>query len=188
MKTWTETLTLAALAATLTLAGCADDAPGSMIQADAPEPGDPAVYAPDGWPLQIGDRISHAEHTRLFDAGFDVWKFALALNLVDGRVYAARIDHDPTKLGDYPNVYRGHFPIQFGDWMQGEEPGLPPKYHGKIEYYPPPPPPPVDYTKSNVVVLPPGMFGPDGRVLELDPNHVPLPPDLLTWPDTERHR
>ena len=37
MKTWTETLTLAALAATLTLAGCAEDGPGSMIEADAPQ-------------------------------------------------------------------------------------------------------------------------------------------------------
>ena len=37
MKTWTETLTLAALAATLTLAGCQDDGPGSMIEADEAE-------------------------------------------------------------------------------------------------------------------------------------------------------
>ena len=37
MKTWTETLTLAALAATLTLAGCIEDAPESMIEADAPQ-------------------------------------------------------------------------------------------------------------------------------------------------------
>ena len=33
----TETLTLAALAVTLTLAGCAEDGPGSMIEADAPQ-------------------------------------------------------------------------------------------------------------------------------------------------------
>lgn len=36
MKTWTETLTVAALAVlfTLPLAGCAEDAPGSMTEAD----------------------------------------------------------------------------------------------------------------------------------------------------------
>ena len=37
MKTWTETLTLAALAATLTLAGCAEDGPANMIEAAAPQ-------------------------------------------------------------------------------------------------------------------------------------------------------
>ncbi|MDE0073790.1 MAG: hypothetical protein F4X13_04135 [Gammaproteobacteria bacterium] len=185
MKAWT--LTAAALAATLTLAGCAEDAPG-VAAVPEPEPGDPAIYAPDGWPLQIGDRISGAEQTRLYYEGFDVWKWALALNLVGDRVYAALIENDPTKLGDYPYVYRGHFPIRFPDWIRDEEPYLASKYHGKIEYYPTPPPPPVDYAKRNVVVLDPGMFGPDGRIQKLDPNHVPDSPDPLMWPDYPERR
>ena len=141
MKTRTETVTLAALAVlfTLPLAGCAEDGPDSMTEADAPEPGDPAVYAPDGWPLQIGDRISSEEWVRLRafrTPGLARGPAGLfpSLNLVGDRVYAPLID-----LFEDPWMYRGHFPVRFPERMRVQEPDLPPEFHGRIEYYTPPP-------------------------------------------------
>ena len=206
MKAWT--LTAAALAATLTLAGCAEDAPG-VAAVPAPAPGDPAIYAPDGWPLQIGDRVSYAEKYRLWNE-FELpdlppikgtpiwrgivplhpspWKGYLALHLVGDQVYAAMIEHDPTKVGDYPYVYRGHFPIRFPDGMRTRESDLPPEYHGKVEYatWPPDPLRPGD-SLGHYVVLP-GQYDADGRVQKLDPNYVPDSPDPLMWPDYPERR
>ena len=51
----TRTLALAAVLAGLV--ACTEDGPDVAAAPDV-VPGDPAVYAPDGWPLQIGDRIS----------------------------------------------------------------------------------------------------------------------------------
>lgn len=141
MKTWTEPPTLAALAVlfTLPLAGCAEDGPDSMTEADAPEPGDPAVYAPDGWPLQIGDRISSEVLVRLREFRTPGLSWGPAgiypsLNLVGGRVYAPLID-----VYESPFMYRGHFPVRFPESMRVQEPDMPPEFHGKIEYYTPPP-------------------------------------------------
>ena len=64
MKTWTETPTLAALAVlfTLPLAGCAEDGPGSMIEAE-PETFEAAtVYEI----VSIGGRLSHPGEQAVF--------------------------------------------------------------------------------------------------------------------------
>ena len=195
MKAWT--LTAAALAA---LTACTDDGPDVAAVPDA-VPGDPAVYAPDGWPLQIGDRVSWREIARLheqfqlpglpragesdFTAVSSAWRAYTALNLVGDRVYAALFHKDP-KLGDYPDVYLGHFPTRFRESIRRQEPDLPPEYHGKVEYYTRPAPPPPDPNEPYVmktVVIDPGMWDADGRVLKLDPDYVPEPPDPLRWPD-----
>ena len=207
MKAWT--LTAAALAATLTLAGCAEDGPVGMIEADTITHGDPAIYAPDGWPLKIGDRISYAEYERLFDEfqlpGIEpraVPKFPgardgrpisspwtrgpVAMHLVGDRVYAALIHFDP-KVGEYDRVYRGHFPKRFEEYMRHYEPDLPSEYHGKVEYYPTVPltsAPPV-----HIVIDPDNpVRDADGKRLRLDPDWTPYPINRSAWPHYPERR
>ncbi|MDE0659886.1 MAG: hypothetical protein OXI79_09605 [Gammaproteobacteria bacterium] len=211
MRTWTNILPLAALAVlfTLTLAGCAEDGPVSMIETDTITPGDPVIYAPDGWPLQIGDRISIADYERLFDEfqlpGIEPRAVPLnpgardgrpwsspwtrrgpAMNLVGGRVYAALIEYAP-KVGEYDRVYRGHFPRRFKDFMRHYEPDLPSEYHGKVEYYPTVPltsAPPV-----HIVVDPDNpVRDADGKRLRLDPDWTPYPINRSAWPDYAERR
>ncbi|MDE2678264.1 MAG: hypothetical protein OXI76_10190 [Gemmatimonadota bacterium] len=194
MKAWTETLALAALAVlfTLTLAGCEDAAPGVAATPD-PAPGDPAIYAPDGWPLQMGERVSYAEMGRvsslfrLPERPRTRWSYwGGSLNLVGDRVYAARFDYDPTKVGDYDFVYRGHFRIRFEEWKREYEPELPPEFHGKVEYYYQPisRPPPV----TSVYDSSKPTHDTDGRRLRLDPDWVPYPTNLRVWPDYPERR
>ena len=149
MKNWTNSIALALMAATLTLtAACTEDGPGSVADVPAPEPGDPAIYAPDGWPLQIGDRISRQENSRLrskFQTPGFTWSTRHAptsLHVVGGRVYAPVFQKDYTKVGEYVRVYRGHFRVRLPESMREQEPDLPPEFHGRIEYYTPPPPSP----------------------------------------------
>jgi len=147
MKTWI--LTAAALAAALTLAGCAEDRPASIVGADAPVPGDPAIYAPDGWPLQIDDPVSWQTLVELHErfqlplrhsaeehGRFHPWKLeTTGMHLVEGRVYSPRYeDSDPTRIGNSTWVYRGHFPALFHEWLRNTESDLPPEFHGKVEY------------------------------------------------------
>ena len=203
-----------ALAALLVLGGCRDDR-SDPAGPPEPETGDPAIYAPDGWPLKIGDRISSAELDRLFDefelpglprtwgeAGHtprssyidpsdhysSPWRNYVALNLVGDGVYAALIDYDPTKLGDYDLVYLGHFRIRFSERRRFAESDLPPEFRGRVEYYTPPPPPPPDPNKSLTVVIDRTVWDADGRRLKLNSDWVMLPPDRLKWPDYRERR
>jgi len=179
MKPRKDTLILAAFAVlfTLPLAGCSEDSL-DVAAVPEPEPGDPAFYAPDGWPLQIGDRISSEEWRRLYTEFRLPWPGPivdrsgywpqprrgvslgtpwddLGLNLVGDRVYAAMIG-----LDDEQNlVYRGHFRIRFRESMRHFEPELPSEYHGKVEYYTGRPP-----------------MNPNRKIG--DP-----PPNTLAWPD-----
>ena len=52
--------TLALALATLAHAACLEGGPHVAAAPDA-APGDPAVYAPEGWPLEICDRLSSEE-------------------------------------------------------------------------------------------------------------------------------
>ena len=192
-KAWTLA---AAIVTLLPLGACTDDAGGAAVPPE-PEPGDPAVYAPDGWPLRVGDRVSWERQVELRErfrlpglprgdesGPSSAWEDYEGLNLVGDRVYAALFQSDP-KLGEYLYVYRGHFPIRFEEWMRRTESHLPPEYHGKVEYYTvlrlPYVPHPDDPIKT--IVLDPGMWDSDGRLLKLDPNYVPRPPDPRRWPD-----
>ena len=132
---------LAVLAALLTLAACKDspDATASPEVATAPEattPGDPARYAPKGWPLQIGDEVTTAEWDRLgqefpsLNAGRDGY----ALHLVGDVVYSAKWGW--THEGGYRHVYEGHFPAIVPLPYKQREHTLPPRFHGKITYVP----------------------------------------------------
>ena len=192
------------LAAMLALAACTEGGPDV---AGAPDvaPGDPAVYAPEGWPLKIGDRMSLREHSRFLltrhrlplpppgesAAGFmgphpitSPWgSYVSGMHLVEGRVYAPLFQGDP-KVGEYPMVYLGHFRRRFNEGLRRTESDLPPEYHGRIEYYPlPPPAPRIIGEPLPIVVIPPGTWSADGRQLKPDPDFLPHPIDALMWPD-----
>ena len=149
MKAWT--LTAAAIAATLTLAGCIEDAPG-VAAVPEPAPGDPAIYAPDGWPLQIGDKFSTRRFRELakeFPSPGGVW----AVNVVNGRTYAGRFGSGSGTLPDEDlsdpqlafvheiglgshHVYEGHFPATVPERYREDEHLLPEHLQGRIEYHP----------------------------------------------------
>ena len=146
MKNWTNSIALALMAATLTLtAACTEDGPGSVADAPTPEPGDPAIYAPDGWPLQIGDRVSwktmgdlHTQFRLPLAGERSPWTLIVGgLHLVEDRVYAPRLE--ALSDSEWPDlwVYRGHFPIRFEAFLRNTESDLPPEFHGKVEYQTP---------------------------------------------------
>ena len=151
MKTWTEPPPLAALAVlfTLPMAGCVNDGPDVAAAPDA-EPGDPAIFAPDDWPLQIGDKVSNRRGREL-NKEFPGLGNVGAINVVNGRTYGARWGHgagflpdeDPWiverygRLGSH-RIYEGHFPEKVSDrYWQYERERLPKRFHGRIEYYEP---------------------------------------------------
>ena len=106
MKAWT--LTAAAIAAALTLAGCAEDGPDVVAVPDA-EPGDPAIYAPDGWPLEIGEHVAWSAKGKLFDR-FPNRGGIFAVRSVDGEVYSARFRGPRFCEGEGVHfVYEGHY-------------------------------------------------------------------------------
>ena len=199
----------AGLAAILALAACTEGGPDV---AGAPDvaPGDPAVYAPEGWPLKIGDRMSSSELSRFLltrhrlplpppgesAAGFIVnhplpspWSdYVSGMHLVEGRVYAPLFQVDP-KVGEYPMVYLGHFRRRFHEVLRATESDLPPEYHGRIEYYPlPPPAPRIIGEPLPRVVIPAGAWSADGRQLKPYPDAVTFPVNPLVWPDYTARR
>ncbi len=153
MKNWTNSIALALMAATLTLtAACTEDGPGSVADAPEPEPGDPAIYAPDGWPLQIGDKVSSRRRQEL-GAEFPGMGGVYGINVVNGRTYGARFGVGDGYLPDedfsdpqmarwrdagYPGshyIYEGHYRKTVSDvWWQYEH-QLPEHLHGRIEYH-----------------------------------------------------
>ena len=135
MKAWTLTATAAALAA---LAACTDDAPDVAAAPDV-VPGDPAVYAPDGWPLQIGDPVPDDYPRGPVWRDFVRYRGINGMHLVGDRVYGARF----REMRPGPNIYEGHFPTKarWGpkrDRAESEHRWLPERFRGKIEYEPPP--------------------------------------------------
>ena len=156
MKNWTNSIALALTAATLTLtAACTDDGPGSVAVVPDPEPGDPAIYAPDGWPLQIGDKVSYRRKQEL-GSQFPGLGSVYGISVVNGRTYGARWGNGAGFLPDedfsnpqHPQlaqrrslglgfhfIYEGHFPMTVNDWYwQHEKDLLPEHLHGRIEYH-----------------------------------------------------
>lgn len=151
MKTRTLTLAAAALAATLA-AGCTGDGRPDIAAVPDAEPGDPAAYAPDGWPLQIGDKIS-SRRRRELSATAPGLGGVEGINVVDGRTYGARFGYGVGFLPDedFSNatvawelqhslpgrhyIYEGHFPEKVADTHWQHEHRLPEDLHGRIEYY-----------------------------------------------------
>ena len=69
---------------------------------------DPAIYAPDGWPLRIGDRVTAEDRDRLRKEFLSPYHWAI--HVVGDQLYAARWDW-PDEPHDYSRlVYAGHFP------------------------------------------------------------------------------
>lgn len=152
----TTTTTTAALLTALALAGC-KDAPATSGTSAAPEPpvpGDPAHYAPDGWPLQIGDKLTEQRFNETRGDGFLGFHGLVAIHAVDGDVFSARFqrmdgrlpgsDQGPTRHW----VYEGHFPgilaTPTTDAARAEL-ALPLEFRGKIEYMEAGPPLGEDY-------------------------------------------
>ena len=128
--------------------------------AEAAIPGDPAVFAPPGWPLRIGDTITDAEWIeldRMVENEGPVARFRggeyysalglVALHLLGDQVYSA----DFAAVYSWGNrrvwpdrdgfVYRGHFPAEERVGPQEDnEHELPPEFRGKIDFPDPKPP------------------------------------------------
>ena len=146
---------LPALAVALA-AGCEDRPAADIADSDTPEPGDPAVYAPDGWPLKIGDRISDGRRFEL-ESQFPSIGGMEAIHVIGGQAYGARftdedglVPDDDWARGLNPGyrermeamgladarhfVYAGHFPERVPQAFRENEHRLPRHLHGHIEY------------------------------------------------------
>ena len=117
--------------------GCGDAPSVDILATEAPEPGDPAIFAPPGWPLEVGDRVTDTvrEQLRKEFLSPHYW----AIHVVGNQLYAAQWDW-PDEPHDYSRlVYAGHFPVKMPWHSRDEEENLPERFHGKIEYEPRPP-------------------------------------------------
>ena len=137
MKAWTGSIALGVMAAILTLAGCSEDTPGDVASVTEPAPGDPAIYAPDGWPLQIGDVISVNRRQEL-DRQYGRFANLNHVQVVGDDVYSSRfrwLDGPPGDDGWPPYQYEGHF-LQLANPVcnpRGRS-GEPEKLLGKVRY------------------------------------------------------
>lgn len=126
--------TLAATAALLFMAACRDGPRAAIVEAELPEPGDPAVYAPDGWPLQIGAIVTLEERDRLDDEFLS--PHVRAIHVVGEQVYAAEWEWPEEHDGYTRLLYAGHFPFTVPWHYRKDERLLPDRFHGKITYEP----------------------------------------------------
>ena len=134
MKTSTNTFSLAAVVATLSLTACLDE-PANIAPdvAEDAAPGDPAVFAPDGWPLKIGEATTYDQRIRLQNE-FLTYNGIVGMHLVGGQVFGAEYSSV-----NGSRVYLGHFPKKASwEWDVAErERIVPERFRGKIEYGPP---------------------------------------------------
>ena len=132
-ETWAPLLTVALAIA---FAACRDASPASIVDADTPVPGDPAIYTPDGWPLRIGDRVTEEDRDRLREEFLS--PYGWPIHVAGDQLYAARWDW-PDEPHDYSRlVYAGHLPATMPWSARDEEQDLPQRFHGRIEYDPTP--------------------------------------------------
>ena len=110
------------------------------------EPGDPGVYAPPGWPVKIGDAVTHERRHELRDHFLsDI--MGTALHVVGDTVYAARWAWPPLpetaeqwRLTDPASyrfgIYRGHFAVDPQPSYRRDhfESVLPKRFHDRIIY------------------------------------------------------
>ena len=131
-KWWPIRRGLLTVALAIALAACGDAPHASIVDAGVPVPGDPAIYAPDGWPLRIGDRVTDEDRDRLRKEFLSPYQWAI--HVVGDQLYAARWDW-PDEPHDYSRlVYAGHFPATMPWYARDEEQDLPQRFHGRIEY------------------------------------------------------
>ena len=124
------------VALAIAFAACRDAPTASIVDADLPVPRNPAIYAPDGWPLRIGDRVSDEDRDRLRKEFLSPYQWAI--HVVGDQLQAARWDW-PDEPHDYSRlVYAGHFPATMPWYARDEEQDLPQRFHGRIEYDPTP--------------------------------------------------
>lgn len=83
MKTWTDSIALAALAATLTLAGCTEDGPGSMIEADAPEEAKTHLTAAELSESLAAGQMPNIDWVTWYDDGLSPEVFPLELRTTE---------------------------------------------------------------------------------------------------------
>ena len=109
------------VALAIAFAACLDGPPASIVDVDVPVPGDPAIYAPDGWPLRIGDRVTDEDRDRLRKEFLSPYQWAI--HVVGDQLQAARWDW-PDEPHDYARlVYAGHFPATMPWYARDEEQG-----------------------------------------------------------------
>lgn len=83
----------------------------------------PVIYAPDGWPLKIGDLVTDEDRDRLRKEFVSPYQWAF--HVVGDQLYAARWDW-PDEPHDYSRlVYAGHFPATMPWYARDEEQGPP---------------------------------------------------------------
>ena len=145
MKHTKKTITAFGIASlvilTLVIAvACGPDAPKTTFTPEEPVGGASAIYAPDSWPLEIGDTIMSKEWGDLRSQFPSVLHLGDGLRVVDGVAYEAHMRSvdvvepgaDPlTALIGY--VYQGHVPITFF-WIHDDQ-VLPPEIEGVREIY-----------------------------------------------------
>ena len=172
------TRTLAAALALVSLAACRE-AGGDLASLPEPEPGDPSFFAPDGWPLQVDDRISYRRQENIHSQ-FPSFGGAHGLHTADGIVYAAHYRYAEGTMDDETEprhilvnshlVYEGHFPKEFPASLRRFEDNLPGHLRGSLVYYSVPPKHPHRKDRapesSFVDLGAPVVVGPDGRPIE----------------------
>lgn len=137
-RRWTSATTVAlvvGLAFACTNAGRPDEVTAPEAREDT-APGDPAVYAPRGWPVQIGERVTGGQRRELA-TGFPSGGWGTGLHLVGHVVYAAEFEWRPgARPGDeYHFVYIGHFPLEPQRlYLSEDEVYLPEHLRGRIGY------------------------------------------------------
>ena len=134
-----KTRTFALAAALAALVACTEDGPDVAAVPDA-VPGDPAVYAPDGWPIKTGEAFS-GERWRQLRKDFPSYTGITGMHLVGDRVYGAQFTRTRV-MGALTYRYEGHFPAKARweperDRAENESRWLPERFRGRIEYEPP---------------------------------------------------
>ena len=164
---------LVMLPLTITVA-CDPDTPESAFTPEEPVPEDPALYAPDSWPLEVGDTVMSEDWGDLVDQFVTVLQHGRAIRVVDGVAYKAdfrTVDvvapgADPlTAVVGY--VYHGHVPIKHF-WVHDDQ-VLPPELDGISEAY-------TSEDAIRMGLRPKPRYLPDGRVMRHGsrPDTVPV--------------
>ena len=137
----TSTLTATAFVAALALTACTENGPENMtgvvtevVALATAEAGDPAVYAPPGWPLQIGDTLGYEFLHELTRQRFYSSRVGHAMHVVGDTIYEAKWRLPTSPHGTL--VYRGHYPTRpqpsyLRDRIEGS---LPERFYGKVLY------------------------------------------------------
>ena len=157
---------------------CGPDTPETTFLPEEAASGDPALYAPEGWSLRIGDTLSMdgryaGEWGDFVDQFPSVDYLGYGLRVVNGVVYKAGFRPvDILEPGADPLTavsgfeYRGHVPVEFF-WLHDDH-VLPPQLKGvrEVHTY-------EDAITKGLVARP--RYTPDGRLIKHGPRPDTVP-------------